>query len=185
MVQGNTACGTVLDTLVALAITEQTGLTYSIDSDCTNNIATITLHTIGTPSLLWSTGATGLIVSTTLPLTLVVDAGYSCSVVRDTIDLPACAVSGHHLYIPDAFSPNGDGVNDVFEIFGDKVNWLYLSINIYDRWGEKVFVSNDLDFKWDGNYHGARQSGFYVYTLNIFYDNQQTDHLKGSLTLIR
>jgi gliding motility-associated-like protein len=91
------------------------------------------------------------------------------------------------LYAPNAFTPNGDGNNDYFEIFGKKDGWKQIQILIFDRWGEKVFESNDMNFKWDGVYKGElMQPGVYVYLLRIVYTNNHTDKLhKGSLTLIR
>ncbi len=93
----------------------------------------------------------------------------------------------YDLYVPNAFTPNGDGVNDYFEIFGNKSVWNYLDIKIFDRWGEKVFESNDLYFQWDGTYRGVlQQPGIYVYILDVGYiDGHNTGTLKGSITLIR
>jgi gliding motility-associated-like protein len=63
----------------------------------------------------------------------------------------------------------------------------YLSISIYNRWGEKVFESFDSGFIWDGTYKGAPQPpGVYVYTLDItLNDSDQSIHNKGTITLIR
>jgi gliding motility-associated-like protein len=91
------------------------------------------------------------------------------------------------LYIPNSFTPNSDGTNDFFEIFGSKNAIRYVSIAIYDRWGEKVYQSNDIDFKWDGTYKGAVLApGIYVYTLDISFVGQTNARTKkGSITLIR
>ena len=93
----------------------------------------------------------------------------------------------YNLYVPNAFSPNGNGVNDYYQIFGDKASWKYVDIKIFDRWGEKVFESTDLDFKWDGTYRGLMQEpDVFVYILNVtFIDGHDTGILKGSITLIR
>jgi gliding motility-associated-like protein len=183
--EGITQCGIVRDTITALILQEDVGLSYGIDSDCTQNIAKISVEATGTPSILWSTGATSSLLTTPLPQLLIVSARYQCSVIYDTINIPGCAFFTHHLYIPNAFTPNGDGVNDAFEVFGDKVNWQYADIRIYDRWGEKVFESNDLDFKWDGYYKGAVTEGVYVYTLSLAYTDGTARSAKGSITLIR
>jgi gliding motility-associated-like protein len=59
--------------------------------------------------------------------------------------------------LPTAFSPNGDGVNDVFRIS----KWLNIekleSFNIYNRWGELVFNTLDIDAGWDGTYKNYPQ----------------------------
>jgi len=89
-------------------------------------------------------------------------------------------------YMPNAFTPNGDGVNDFIEVYGNQNEFIYLSIQIYDRWGEKVFQSNDSGFKWDGTYKGTPlPPGVYVYLLNITFRNGQSISNKGGITLIR
>ncbi len=90
------------------------------------------------------------------------------------------------LYTPNAFSPNGDGVNDEYEIFGKKTAMKKLEIMIFNRWGEKIFESNDKDFKWDGSFKGEIQTpGVYTYTINVTYIDGYFTNVKGSITLIR
>ncbi len=91
------------------------------------------------------------------------------------------------LFVPNVFTPNGDGNNDFFEIFGKKDGWKQIEVLVFDRWGEKVFESNDMNFKWDGIYKGEKMmGGVYVYLLRIVYTNNHSDKIhKGSLTLVR
>jgi gliding motility-associated-like protein len=91
------------------------------------------------------------------------------------------------LFIPNAFTPNGDGNNDFFEMFGNKQAIQYWNIKVFDRWGELVFESNDLNFKWDGSYRGKMLNPtVLVYTAKaVFLDGYTRNDLKGSLTLIR
>jgi gliding motility-associated-like protein len=88
------------------------------------------------------------------------------------------------LYIPNAFSPNGDGKNDELKIYARFVkefNW-----SVFNRWGEKVFETNDINFGWDGRYKGVLQPpSVYVYYLTVTYLNNKTVHNQGSVTLIR
>jgi gliding motility-associated-like protein len=94
-----------------------------------------------------------------------------------------------NVYIPNAFTPNGDGRNDVFLIYG----WGFknFSLKIYDRWGEKLFETTNPNVGWDGTYRGkALNPGVYVYHADIeFIDKSKPDeyiqHWKGSVTLIR
>ena len=89
-------------------------------------------------------------------------------------------------YMPNAFTPNGDGINDFISVYGNKVQIIYLSIQIYDRWGEKIFESLDADFKWDGTYKGTPEpAGIYVYVLNITFRSGPSIHNRGGITLIR
>ncbi len=90
------------------------------------------------------------------------------------------------IFIPNAFTPNGDGVNDQFKMFGDLGNVHYIDIAIFDRWGEKVYESNNPNFEWDGVYKGEpAPQGVYIYTTTIAFGNGTHKDYKGSVTLIR
>jgi gliding motility-associated-like protein len=72
------------------------------------------------------------------------------------------------LYVPSAFTPNADGVNDVFKAEGDGI--LTFEMMIYDRWGNMVFQSNDINKGWDGKANKGGNSTLmdtYVYVINI------------------
>jgi gliding motility-associated-like protein len=90
-------------------------------------------------------------------------------------------------FIPNAITPNGDGNNDVWQIFGKKKNIKSLEAIIFNRWGEKVFDSKDKNLRWDGNYKGqAVAPGTYTYIVNItFLDGKEENAICGSLTVIR
>lgn len=89
------------------------------------------------------------------------------------------------LYTPNAFSPNGNGNNDVFQVFGKNIKLVRLQI--FNRWGEKVFDAPDISQAWDGKYKNELQeSGVYVYTITYFSGIETTAReTKGSVTLIR
>ena len=88
------------------------------------------------------------------------------------------------IYIPNAFSPNGNGKNDLW--FPIAHNFKKLSCWVYDRWGENVFYTSDLDGKWDGTYHNIDcKLGVYVYIV-IGIDLYDGVHeYQGNITLIR
>jgi len=86
--------------------------------------------------------------------------------------------------LPDAFSPNGDGVNDVFYVRGGPFKELHL--RIYNGWGELIFESTDPLFGWDGTYKGQPEiNGTYVYTVVATSTDGQQHDRAGKLTLIR
>lgn len=90
------------------------------------------------------------------------------------------------IFIPNAFTPNSDGVNDQFKIFGDLSSVYFMDIAVYDRWGEKVFESNDPNFEWDGTYRGEpAPTGVYVYAATAVFSNGTHKDFKGSVTLLR
>lgn len=85
--------------------------------------------------------------------------------------------------LPNAFTPNGDGINDVLKILCPLSLKVYL---IYNRWGQKVFETSDINQGWDGNSDGLQQSpGVYFYLIT-YYNKYGGQHiLKGDVTLIR
>ncbi|MFK7984075.1 MAG: gliding motility-associated C-terminal domain-containing protein, partial [Saprospiraceae bacterium] len=74
-----------------------------------------------------------------------------CTVTRDTAIWIGC--DDDALFMPNAFSPNGDGINDVLYVRGAD-GFLSMNLIIYNRWGEKVFETSDADFGWDGRFKG-------------------------------
>jgi hypothetical protein len=72
-------------------------------------------------------------------------------------------------------------------LFGNKAIIKFWSFDLYNRWGEKVFESNDINFQWDGRYKGVPVSqGVYVYHLNVvFIDNHKETDLRGSITILK
>ena len=86
--------------------------------------------------------------------------------------------------VPNAFSPNNDGINDVITVKGygiAKMNW-----NIYNRWGQLMFTSNSLRNGWNGRYKGELQpQDVYAYTLNITFTDNTSYSKKGDITLLR
>lgn len=97
-------------------------------------------------------------------------------------------VPEYPVFVPNAFSPGGnDDRNAFFEVFGNKEAWKQMHIQIFSRWGEKVYDTYDKNFKWDGMYKGKYLSGgVYVYSLKITWiDNFSRNDIKGSITLLR
>ncbi|HTA62452.1 MAG TPA: gliding motility-associated C-terminal domain-containing protein [Bacteroidia bacterium] len=89
------------------------------------------------------------------------------------------------VYIATAFSPNGDGMNDVLHVKSN-CEITQFSFKIFDRWGEKVFESVDQTFGWDGTFRNKlMDSGVFMYTLDGFLSNGIEVKKKGNVTLIR
>ncbi|MCD4697267.1 MAG: gliding motility-associated C-terminal domain-containing protein, partial [Bacteroidales bacterium] len=92
------------------------------------------------------------------------------------------------IFIPAAFTPNGDSYNDYFYVDGNNIDQLELEI--FNRWGEKVYVTHDRDFKWDGTKKGqacAEGTYFYIISYNCTNFTQQIKKSisKGTITLLR
>lgn len=87
------------------------------------------------------------------------------------------------LYVPTAFSPNGDGQNDILYVYGNCVSDLTFAI--YDRWGEKIFETNTVNTGWDGTFKGKKLNpAVFAYYLKGIVDGKEVlQH--GSITLVK
>ncbi|TXB67184.1 T9SS type B sorting domain-containing protein [Vicingus serpentipes] len=85
---------------------------------------------------------------------------------------------------PGAFSPNGDGNNDILYVYGGQIETI--SVSIYNRWGELVWETDDETEGWDGTYEGKEASaGVYVYKMKVSYWEGDFETKSGNITLIR
>ncbi len=88
------------------------------------------------------------------------------------------------IFFPNAFSPNGDGFNDVLYLRGNGVTEVFFAI--YDRWGEKVFESNDQSIGWDGTYKGEELGNdVYGFYLRVRCGNGEEYYKQGNVSLFR
>jgi gliding motility-associated-like protein len=87
-------------------------------------------------------------------------------------------------YIPNAFSPNGDGRNDLFQVY-NTCPIEGFQIEIYNRWGGLVYQSDDIQSGWDGRQNGqAAAAGVYVYAVTI-QENGEEKTISGEVLLVR
>ena len=116
---------------------------------------------------------------------LVVEDANHCS-SSDSVevkpeDFPCGEIGG---YIPNIFSPNGDGKNDELRVYSNfikSMEWV-----VYDRLGEKIFESIDPAVGWDGTFQGQRvQPGLYVYYLRVVLITDEVISRQGNVTLVR
>lgn len=99
-----------------------------------------------------------------------------------TVSIKDCMAG---FYMPNAFTPNTDGRNDVFKpmIFG---NVVYYSFVVYNGWGQKVFECKDLTKGWDGTFHGTNcPSDIFVWTCSYQFAGGNVENKKGTVMLIR
>lgn len=120
------------------------------------------------------------------PVTLVVTDANGCT---DQITRIIVINDLLNIYIPNAFTPNNDGVNDVFRVEGTDIDPTRFTMQVFDRWGEKIFETNDVDGFWNGNVNGG---GYYspdaVYTWRVVIYSLSTAEryeLTGTVTMLR
>jgi len=91
------------------------------------------------------------------------------------------------MYIPSGFSPNGDGLNDVWEIQGFNEN-RELALRVYNRWGDLIYFTDDLSKPWDGvDAQSGKlvQAGVYVYKLRFYAGDDEVKEMNGEITVLR
>lgn len=150
-------------------------------------------QSLGSNSWLWNFGDNGLGDSLTqnpyhtykdtgiYQITLISTNQWGC---RDTVVHDVIILGDFAFFIPNAFSPNGDGINEFFtgKGYGIKNYVMY----IFDRWGEKIYETTDLSKGWDGRYKGTdSQQDVYVYRVDIVDIFDKKHKYRGHFTLVR
>ena len=115
----------------------------------------------------------------------ILDPITNCS-TRDSIYIEFQRCPSPDVYIPNAFTPNGDGLNDFFKI-ETIAEFKEFKMYIYDRWGELLFESDDKNYGWDGTYKGKPvQKGVYVYlVIGTIKDTNEQIKRSGSVTVLK
>jgi gliding motility-associated-like protein len=88
------------------------------------------------------------------------------------------------VFVPNVFSPNGDGKNDILYAYGNYIDKL--EMRIFNQWGQEMAIITTKSQGWDGRFKGTAQPvGVYVYVLKAVLSNGKTVNKKGSITLVR
>ena len=120
--------------------------------------------------------------------TVVVTNEHGCTSVDNIV---VRVEAERNVYIPNVFSPNGDGTNDFFAIFSDEIVIKVYELNVYDKWGTKLFTNSDFDPNletqgWDGTYKGEKmQPGVFVYHAVVEFLDGKIGYYKGDVTLMK
>jgi len=119
------------------------------------------------------------------PVILAVRSAFGCV---DTARSPVCISPFFTFYIPDAFTPNGDGLNDVWLPKAEDADPSHYEASVYDRWGNRVFYTTTWGIGWDGKANGGpqiAQEDTYVYLIQArdFKGNRYT--YRGIVSLIK
>lgn len=145
----------------------------------------------------WSSDATLSCINCESPTVAPVDAAeYYLSVISidncmtsDSVEV--FVIPRRRVFVPNAFSPDFDGVNDVLNIFGGKEVEMITEFTVYSRWGEliyqnKNFTPNDLGVGWDGEFKGRpAETGTYVWLAQVTFIDGETAQYTGDVLLVR
>ena len=165
-----------------------------VGGDTTINIGeTAEIYASGGIDYSWSPNVNGSIACPTCSITtvsptlttqyIVVASNSQYCKVQDTVTVIVDINCGD-FFIPNVFSPNGDGLNDVINVHGRCITTF--NLQIFNRWGEKVFETSSLSESWDGTFRGQKMdTGVFIYKADGISIDGQEFKLKGNITLIR
>jgi gliding motility-associated-like protein len=109
----------------------------------------------------------------------VTDPATNCSAADSVV---VTVIRTFDVWVPNAFSPNKDGVNDIFFVRGNNVKDF--ALKIFDRWGTLMFETSDLNDGWNGEYQGRIvNTGIFVYTLDYTLKEGTQGTLKGNISV--
>jgi gliding motility-associated-like protein len=185
-----TGCTGTASVLIDVVTNPKMIVSKSGDVECT--IQTIQLSASGTStSYVWSpatflsspnSGVTNATLTQTT--TFVVTGTVGSCVITDSITVGVYNNDETAIFIPNAFSPNGDGVNDCLRVL-NKANFTSYYFAIYNRWGQRVFEADSPDKCWDGNFNNQ------PVLLDVYYYFLKAEtrcgkvFKKGDITVIR
>jgi len=181
----NVGCNDTASTLVK--VVEAPIVNLGRDTSLCMPFSKLLLAGSGFVSYVWVDSATN--VPTTTSTYLVTMPGkYSVTI----IDTNNCTVSDSiiitngcpEIFLPNAFSPGGAGANAIFRGFGENITSY--NMHIFNRWGQLLFESNDINYGWDGRFNGKPEPiGVYVYEVQYTGEDRISHLTKGNITLLR
>jgi gliding motility-associated-like protein len=170
------------DTIV---IAKQQNPTVELGPDrriCAGSRLTLQPQTARADQFIWNTGETtpAIQIQTSGLYRLLVS--NFCGEKADSITIKPGICQ---LYVPSAFSPNGDGLNDFFNVVNDNEQITGLELSVYNRWGQLLIQTTDVSVGWDGRFKGMPQpSGAYAWMLKFQADGRK-QLMKGTVMLIK
>jgi gliding motility-associated-like protein len=114
-------------------------------------------------------------------VTLIATDDKGCT---DTITKPIEIEEAYYIYVPNTFTPDGLRYNNTFSASVVGIKWL--EVRVFNRWGEVLFQSNELDFEWDGFFKGDMcQDGTYIWKIKYITNSGREATITGHINLIR
>ena len=193
-ITASNACGQVSDT-IRLGFFPEIPLDLGADTlICESFVLTLNALVPGGFNYRWFNGSTGFSVQVNGPGSYWASTDVGTCTVTDTIDISNDFDSCFRdidcfIEVPNVFTPNNDGLNDVFQVNSD-CNFTQFEMSIYNRWGNLVYRTFDFGIPWDGNDATGRDlpEGVYFYVFRyqdgVAVNADQSDRT-GSVTLLR
>ena len=159
-----------------------------LDSLCLDETYELTVITELGNIIEWSTGETSSTIFIEDSTALSVTVSNACGSLTEELNprFVDCTTEDCDLIFPDIISPNGDGVNDIFTGYRNCAPTSY-ELRVYNRWGNLVFESDDVENAWDGRFNDSpAPSDVYIYQAQYrFVDTEEFQTVRGQLTIVR
>lgn len=179
-------CDSIVNTNLSINLPIPVTIIENDTTICENEFNNgMVLHAIGGTNLTWSTGIINVdsIVVTQSGIVTVTSNNNGC-IVQDNFELFLERCLEPTIYIPNVFTPNNDGLNDIFEVKGSYIE--NIEISIFNRWGNELYTWKDINEGWDGKYKGNLVAdGTYFYIINVVFENREKKNITGSITLLK
>jgi gliding motility-associated-like protein len=150
---------------------------------CVGDEVNLTANNL-TGTYLWSNGNSSNTVTLTEPGVYWLRVDNNGCIASDTIEMKKCS----EIWVPNVFTPNGDGTNEIFKPVTTEIQKL--TMFIYNRWGEMIFETSDINGGWDGKFHGNEvPTGVYFWVIRYNENRSSAQNIekeiKGSVTVLR
>lgn len=161
-------------TFTWLPVTGATGYEVSVNGGAVQSPSSGTAGTSHTVS--------GLPYLSTVTIDVTALGEKSCE--RSDAGVALTKLPTNEIFIPNTFTPNNDGKNDVFKVYSYAVKEM--AMRIFNQWGELIFASSDMGNAWDGTYKGKQQPvGVYIYAVKLTLTTGEVVIRKGDINLVR
>ena len=187
-------CSTTLSTTVTVSQIEEMVVISERDTIFRGESTTINVAPEGNYTAIWSPSESLGSMSgfnqiatpeeTTTYTVLITDSETGCTIEREVTIVVRDVICGiPNIFVPNAFTPNGDGNNDVLFVRGSAITELHFII--YNRWGEQVFETRDQSIGWDGTFKGEQvNTDVYGYFLTVTCIDGETFETQGNVTVL-
>ncbi len=179
----------VIDNSKTYDLSKNDPIYLDISNDTTIcNFETLKLKVKGGDKIIWSTGATSEEIDVIAPSQekeLIFVANVRKSNKDTVIKIVVKVVDCNKIYVPSAFSPNNDGVNDLFiPVFKEEISDYYMQI--VSRSGRMLFETRDINRGWDGRYNGEQTNeSIFIYIIRYRDKNNKSKEIKGQVLKIK
>jgi gliding motility-associated-like protein len=180
--------GCIATDSIAIKVNSVPYVTLPLDTIlCQGSVVKLVAPYMPNTNILWSTGSTDTVIYVSAAGTYSVTVSNACGSATDDVTVNLM-MGDCDLFIPTAFTPNGDGRNEIFRIIGRGANPILFEV--YNRWGAKIFDSHqNSTFEWDGYYMGdVCQEGLYTFIYRYELktgDRVRRKTISGTIMLMR